>query len=446
MNRVRSFYALGVVLGVIAILVVAMNRHATQPPASTGSLPGDLAIGEPIVHVNLTVFPVFSRTPRTEDRFITLDEGLASGKVEILEKGALARSQPGAQLAQPQPAANPPAASGGQAQDSQGQLSEVQESAAPGNEVNELMVVNHSGRPLYLMPGEIIVGGDQDRTIGSELVVAPDGKPVPLDVYCVEHGRWGGRNEAEYANLSLVIDQSQSGLQSLPGVVTPSDVFVRSADVQQIVAQANAGKFVGSVGSLSKNVRLAVQGAEGQAKVWEEVSSENAKAGVQPQSGAFTANYADDESAKRLKPYIDKLQKPVAETENVVGVIVAVNGKIESMDVFESSPLFKKLWPKLLKSHALDAANARDDKLAAKSCTRNDAAAFLKETAAASTSKTETKGDIAVSRRENERVLLFSAHSGRSNSGEGADASVGDFGGGGFGGSLGGVHAAAFAK
>lgn len=221
---------------------------------------------------------------------------------------------------------------------------------------------------------------------------------------------------------------------------------------RDVTTQANSGKFVGSVGSLSKNVRVAVQGGEGQGKVWEEVSTENAKAGVQPQSGAFTANYADDEAVKRLEPYINKLQGPVAQNDNVVGVIVAVNGKIESMDVFESTPLFKKLWPKLLKSHALDAANATGAEVAGKACTRQDAVAFLTETAAAGTSKTETKGDIAVSRRENERVLLFSAHSWhevRNADSNGADASAGGYGGvlGGFdGGGLGGVHAAAFAK
>src|SRR5262249_37671653 len=69
------------------------------------------------------------------------------------------------------------------------------------NEVNQLVVVNHSNKALYLMPGEIIIGGSQDRTIGQELVIAPDNKPVAIDVFCVEHGRWGGRDERVYAGL-----------------------------------------------------------------------------------------------------------------------------------------------------------------------------------------------------------------------------------------------------
>ena len=62
-----------------------------------------------------------------------------------------------------------------------------------------------------------------------------------------------------------------------------------------------------------------------------------------------------------IEPYLDHLQRPVADLEQPVGILVAINGKIESIDVFESTPLFLKLWPKLLKSYALDAANSREE-------------------------------------------------------------------------------------
>src|SRR6185295_16416151 len=50
-----------------------------------------------------------------------------------------------------------------------------------GADVNTLMVLNTSGKPLYLMPGEIITGGQQDRTIGEEVVIEPGEKPVAID-------------------------------------------------------------------------------------------------------------------------------------------------------------------------------------------------------------------------------------------------------------------------
>src|SRR4051794_34368298 len=57
-------------------------RHGTPDPAS------DLVIGKPIVMRNLTIFPVSASHPKTADGFITLDEALRSGVVEIFEKGA----------------------------------------------------------------------------------------------------------------------------------------------------------------------------------------------------------------------------------------------------------------------------------------------------------------------------------------------------------------------
>jgi len=72
--------------------------------------------------------------------------------------------------------------------------------------------------------------------------------------------------------------------------------------------------------------------------------------------------------------------------------------------------LFKKLWPKLLKSYAIDALNAADEEAASKQCSRNDATAFLQETAKAGTKKSDTKKGITSTKRESDKVLLFSAH------------------------------------
>jgi hypothetical protein len=52
----------------------------------------DFVIGDPVRFQNLTVFPVASRLPRNEDRYLTLDEGLKAGTVQVFEVGA----EPGA--------------------------------------------------------------------------------------------------------------------------------------------------------------------------------------------------------------------------------------------------------------------------------------------------------------------------------------------------------------
>src|SRR5258708_38121583 len=143
------------------------------------------------------------------------------------------------------------------------------------------------------------------------------------------------------------------------------------------VAEANQGKFVTTAGNLSKSSRLAVQAGEGQQKVWEEVEKANDASGATWASGAFTANYVDQGVVERIKPYVDVLSRPVSEHERIVGIVVAINGKMETVDVFESTPLFRKLWPQLLKSFVLDALEAKDAEEAGKPGSPGDAEAFL---------------------------------------------------------------------
>ena len=87
MNSVRVAL---VVFSTVAVLVAVTLAHAQKPvqPAAVFDPAHDLVIGEPITHGDLSIFPVSSKTPRNNDRFITLDEGLKAGTVEIYEKGA----------------------------------------------------------------------------------------------------------------------------------------------------------------------------------------------------------------------------------------------------------------------------------------------------------------------------------------------------------------------
>ena len=119
----------------------------------------------------------------------------------------------------------------------------------------------------------------------------------------------------------------------------------------------------------------------------------------------------------------------------LVSMVVAINGKVHSMDVFESTPLFRKLWPTLLKSYALDAANAADPKIVVALCPTSDACGFLRE-ATEGEAKTEVKGDIVMTRRSTESLESFSAGH--------ADAAGGVIRG--FGGNASGVHTSAFSK
>ena len=195
---------------------------------------------------------------------------------------------------------------------------------------------------------------------------------------------------------------------------------------------------------------MALQSSGDQQAVWDKVKAENSKSNVETASDTFTANYTDAEATKRLDPYLEKLLQPVADMPQVVGVVVAVNGKPQSIDVFESTPLFKKLWPKLLKSYALDAANQDTEDAADAICTLATAEAFLNDAATADVEKSETRNDVALTRRASTNLVSFSlmtdtqaSHDRRSEQPQSSSpASAAGGMGGGFGGA---VHSSAFA-
>jgi hypothetical protein len=53
--------------------------------------------------------------------------------------------------------------------------------------------------------------------------------------------------------------------------------------------------------------------------------------------------------------YVKKLSPIVEGKNDVIGYVFAINGNINSADVYSSSGLFSKLWPKLIESSATEA-------------------------------------------------------------------------------------------
>jgi hypothetical protein len=347
----------------------SQQGQAKEPSKTPTAEVEDFVIGDPIRHKNLTIFPITSKAAKTEDRFMTLEEGLKSGKVQVFEVGA----EPGQRS---------------------------QSAASSSNEigdVNRLMVVNSSGKPLYLMPGEIIYGGQQDRCIAEEAIISANSKPTAINVFCVEQGRWAIRDSAETA----------AALTVMAG--TAAEEAIDQQTAQKLSKEAKEGKFVAHAGSLNKKGRMAVQEGKGQGEVWDKVSETNAASGISSRSSAFTANYTSREMTEKLQAYIKELQTPVSERKQIVGVIVAINGKAEAVDIFQSTPLFKKLWPKLLKSYTLDAIPQAQDKSADKTCTNKDAKEFLLATMQGDTEKQKTsQGGLVVTKRDSPNVISFS--------------------------------------
>ena len=169
-----------IVLVIVAGLVVVGQKDAQAGEVTAAS---GYKVLEPIRHGNLTVFPVVASKSYPTGEFLTLDEGLRSGEVVVTEAGNV-----------------------------QGLIRRhgVPAVRNDGAQVNRLVLVNNSKRPLLLLAGEIVSGGKQDRVIGKDRIVPMESDPVDLSVFCVEPGRWVassehfGASEAMYGNARVV--------------------------------------------------------------------------------------------------------------------------------------------------------------------------------------------------------------------------------------------------
>ena len=192
----RSIFTalIGGLLGITAFgglaLVGSVPESTTPPPPRPE---GEWRLLDPVTYENISVFPVVSSYSQDTSSFLTLEEGLATGEVAVREQGSetMVRGRDGSPVYIPQPSSR----------------------AA----VNQLVLINRSRRPLLLLAGELVSGGKQDRVIGKDRIVPAGGPPLPLDVFCVEHGRWTGSTQFAAANTivhpsvreSAAVDQLQ---------------------------------------------------------------------------------------------------------------------------------------------------------------------------------------------------------------------------------------------
>ena len=261
----------------LAVTVLPATALADKPkkPAST-RLDDKTALLAPVTHDNLTIFPVVTTAAKVSKvDYLVLDEGMKSKKVRILEKG-------------------------------------------DGGSVNELTIRNTSERPLFLMAGEVVIGGKQDRIIGKNTIVAPRATET-IPVFCVEHGRWNGR-KAEFS----------------------------------------------SAGALAHTELRKKANFSDQSEVLGEVAAKNAKRKLENDTDTYRGVAQSASVVKSIggyqKAFAGKLGK-LGGRERQIGFVVALGGKVVAIETFGSPKLFKKFEQKLLRSYyveAIDAEHAAD--------------------------------------------------------------------------------------
>jgi len=268
-----------VLTAAVAAMLGCLSVVRAADPAPEFKLSG------PYTHENLTIFLIHGKDALPGKKFLTLQEALEQKKLVVHET----------------------------------------------KNVNELAVENVSAdAEVFIQAGDIVKGGQQDRTLGFDLIVSAKSGKVPLPSFCVEHGRW----------------QKRGG--------------------------EDASKFDSSAHYCnSKALRLAVQGSKDQGMVWEKVKDaqmkleKNVGGSVQSKDSptSLQLTLENKKLVESLDRYTKELGKIVDGKKDAIGYAVLINGKIELADTYATAELFAKVWPRLLKGSAVDAvAHLEKDK------------------------------------------------------------------------------------
>lgn len=244
----------------------------TPTPETGASIPGaqGLTLASAIQSKNVTLYPVVSTKPNLKqmDDMITLSEARARGWVKVEEQ--------------------------------------------PDETVEVLQVTNTGTKSIFLLAGDILLGGKQDRIISEDTVVPP-GKTVKVKVFCVDQGRWSGDD-----------------------------------------------KFMDTGMQATSRVKEAAMVARDQGRVWEEVENSNtlaAKADTELHylAGASLRQTVDSKLIKARQADVDGVVAQVMKVPNVVGVVTVVDGKLSGFEYFGSNTFFGKALPNILKGVFTDA-------------------------------------------------------------------------------------------
>ena len=289
---------------------------AQKAPLEQAAAVGGWRLDQPVTYENLTIFPVVSSQEADTSAFETLDAALASGDVVVTEQGDyLRRTRDGR---------SPRISSGPQ--------------------VNQLVLVNRGKKPLLLLAGEVVSGGKQDRIIAKDRIVPVGSTPLPLDVFCVEAGRWTGGSDKFVAAETMVH----------PTVREQAAVAQDQAKVWAAVRGEIASR------EMSSNLSASVEPGAAAAPQISQSQVATIVAGAVP-----TESYRKIYQSDTVGPSVDNFVHEISQRfdratsnlkgERVVGVVVAFGGEVAWSDIFASSQLFQNYWPKLLRSYAIEA-------------------------------------------------------------------------------------------
>jgi len=203
--------------------------------------------------------------------------------------------------------------------------------------VNNLTVQNKSQDTIYLMAGDVVQGGKQDRVLAEDMVIAPRTiKDIP--VFCVEPNRWhynDGSNPEEAPDLAMAnshLDQQNKKIFAFTGYYN-----VASNDLRKTMKQTN-----------------------NQQAVWNKVGALTAVNNAESTTGTYANLENSDSFTKNRNKYLQFFSGKFDQRDDVVGMIAVSGTKVLGVDVFTHPNLFKKQYEVLIHSYITEAISGGD--------------------------------------------------------------------------------------
>lgn len=208
------------------------------------------------------------------------------------------------------------------------------------NDVNELAVQNLGPDPVFVQSGDIVKGGRQDRVLTVSLILPPKSGRISIGAFCVEQGRWAARGKERSDSFSSAAEALPSREAKL-AIKAPKPV-------------AGSGRS-DDIGSRQHEVWRGVADMQGKLE-----KSLGTSVAAEASPSSLQLALENEKLQKSRAAYFDALYRVATREPDVLGYVFAINGKVNSADVYPSNGLFLKMWPKLLKASAAEAISEID--------------------------------------------------------------------------------------
>ena len=245
-------------------------------------------------------------------------------------------------------------------------LAQVSEISAGGS-VPELAFENSSAERILLVDGDQLIGAKQNRIVNLSILVGA-GKRIVIPVSCVEQGRWRYK----------------------------SDRFSSSSSA--LFAKARASKM----SQVSASLRATGTRNSNQGEIWHAVAEKASTL------GHVSATMAMEDLYEKRTQDLDDYTRAFRTEPRQRGAVVAIDGKVAGMELFDSASAFARYFEKFVRSYAMDAIETKKDATVA--AAERDVRRFLESLKAASAERFAALGegeDIRLSAAEVEGGALI---------------------------------------